>query len=487
MAVSETNINAANAPAGTGAPSIMVQSRSPKEFNSLTATFRDKPTEAAYQGYLRKEVLKTERLISYGLVLIYFLYGFLDLLVISENLTEIITVRWMICTPFAFGLVLLTHFKFFKPYFPYIYTLGVFMFSISIVWMIGVLPEGNPPPYIIGVLSVFIFAACMIHMPFPAATAIFLLTAIAYSATTLSLDKFSYSDVVSGHFFMGSSTVLAIVTNYVQEIRSRVIWRQRTLREIAAQKIKELLIEATAADQSKINFLSMMSHELRTPLHQIIGFSEIVGNSLQSADDESSNADHLGQIQVSAQMLLSRIQKMLRYADATAGKIEYDRSATSVREIVESSLEQMRAGFEKKGIRVDHSGLDEAKLNVDIFHTCYALNNVLENALNASTVNGQIWVSGKLEHDNSYSLSIKDEGVGMSQAQLDHALQPFTQAEQTLSRSNEGVGLGLTLANRIFNGQDAQLKIESKLSVGTTVTVQFNNPKTASKSGRSGP
>ena len=321
-------------------------------------------------------------------------------------------------------------------------------------------------------------------MPFPAATAVFILTAAAYSVTTLSLDKFTRSDVISGHFFMVSSTLLAIVTNYVQEIRSRIIWRQRTLRELAAEKINELLIEATAADQSKINFLSMMSHELRTPLHQIIGFSEVIGNNIQRADEERSNVDHLDQIQSSAQMLLSRIQKMLRYADATAGKIEYDRSATHIQELVESSLEQMRTGLEKKGIRVDTSALESAKVFVDIFHTCYALNNILENALNASTINGQIWISGALEADNGYCLTIRDEGAGMSREQLDQAFQPFEQTEHTLTRSREGVGLGLTLASRIFSGQDAQLTIESERSVGTTVFIRFKSPPAAKVNGR---
>ncbi len=454
--------------------------RPPHEFNRWTASYRDKDIETAYQAHLVREVLKTERLISYAWVLIYFLYGILDLMVISEGLTEILIVRWLLCTPIAFGLVVLTHFKTFKPYFPYIYTLGVFMFSISIVWMIGVLPAQNPPPYIIGVITVFIFAACMIHMPFPAAAAAFLLTAIAYSATMLSMDKFTRSDVISGHFFMVSSTFLAIATNYVQEIRSRIIWRQRMLRERDAIKIEELLIEATAADQSKINFLSMMSHELRTPLHQIIGFSEIVRNTFDSANDDDENVGHLSQIQSSAQVLLARIQKMLRYADTTAGKIKYDFAITSTKELVESSLEQMRTAFERKGIRVDISGLQDAKLYIDIFHTCYALNTILENALNASPMNGRIWISGELRSDNGYTLAVKDEGVGMTPEQVEKAMKPFMQSEQVLSRTREGVGLGLTLANRILRDQKAKLALRSKPSAGTTVTIEFEKPDVSS-------
>jgi len=444
-----------------------------REFYWLTATYRHKTVEAKYQEYLVEDALPKERFIFFLCTIVYFLYGFLDFLVITENLEKVITVRWLICTPVALALIGLTYVKFLKRYFTIIITFGVFVASISVVWMIGNMTAENPPPYIVGILAVFIFAACTLHMPFPAAAATFIITAASYSAIILINDSFSRTDVISGLFFMTSSALLAIVTNYVQEIRWRIIWRQDLLRKLDAQKIEELLIEATAADQSKINFLSMMSHEMRTPLHQIIGYSEIVKTACSSNVNDNESEAHLQQINESAQTMLSRIKKMLLYADTRGGKIVYDSCDTDIHELIAASLEQTRATIEKKQLRIDTAGVNPATVYVDIFHTCYALNNIIENAVNASSTNAPLLFFGNVTQDGGYELTVEDEGFGMSQEQIDRALKPFTQSENALNRSYEGLGLGLTLAKKIFDDQNTGLEIKSQPSVGTKIRITF--------------
>jgi signal transduction histidine kinase len=252
-----------------------------------------------------------------------------------------------------------------------------------------------------------------------------------------------------------------------------MIWLRDEQRQRDSQIIEKLLIEATAADQSKINFLSMMSHELRTPLHQIIGYTEVVTNACRAANDDSDNVRHLNEIHGSAHVLLSRIQKMLRFADATAGKMKYEIAETPISELIDATLEQTRTAMEKKSLRADISGLKEGMINIDIVHTCYALNNIVENAINASPKDGAIWISGGVTEDGAYELLVRDEGPGMNAEQIDKALKPFTQGEHALVRSREGLGLGLTLAKHIFRDQQASIRLQSDGKTGTTVTVRF--------------
>ena len=449
--------------------------------SAWTASFKDKNIEAAYIDSLVKTTLPNERLIWASVITTYFLFGILDLLTISDHLGHILSTR------FATGMLIvalvpLSYVNAIKPYFGWLSAAAIFISAQTIIYIIAIMPANDPPPYIIGVLVVFIATSCIMRIPFRVAASVYIFSSLSYLAVLNLVEKFSHVDIISGHFFMISIALVAVLTIYTQEIRSRMIWHRDERHKSDAAMIEKLLIEATAADRSKINFLSMMSHELRTPLHQIIGFTEIAKTTFTSANDDEEGAQALqpehgphDQILSAAHMLLSRIQKMLRYADATAGKIEYDLGATSVSELVEASLEQMLKSFEKKGIRVDTSALEEAKVCVDIFHTCYAINNLLENARDASRINGRIWISGRLEPDSSYLLIIRDEGSGMSQEQLDSVLRPFTQGENVLSRSHEGLGLGLTLANRVFTDQNAELGIHSELDVGTTVTIRFRN------------
>lgn len=448
--------------------------------SALSASFKDKKTERDYIKHLVVNNLPAERYIWYLVILAMAFYAVLDYLAVSEKLGDVLAIRAgavvaMLC------ILPISFIDRVKPYFGYIGAAGILLCGFGVIAMIAIIPPEGAPPYIIGVLVVFIASSCMMRIPFPVATGAYLITSVFYLAVLNINPSFPYVEVVSGHFFMISITSVAIVTIYTQEIRSRMIWKRDQQRAADAAYIEQLLIEATAADRSKINFLSMMSHELRTPLHQIIGYTEIAKTTFDVANDDAPKTDDgpHDQILTAARILLERIQKMLRYADATAGKIDYDISPTKISELVEASLEQTFNGFEKKSIHVDSENVEDAKIQVDIFHTCYAINNILENARNASSTNSNVWIAGRLGEDGVYRLTIRDEGPGMSAEHLQQVLQPFAQSENVLVRKREGLGLGLTIANRIFTDQNAELSLESKEGEGLTATISFHGAQEA--------
>lgn len=453
--------------------------------SASTTRFKNTETEANYVASLVKGTLPTERYLWASVICAYFSFGILDVLTIRENLDHILFVRLM--TGLAvIGLIPLSFIERIKPHFGWLSAAAIFITAQAIIYMIYVMPAAGSPPYVIGVLVVFIATSCLMRIPFRVAASVYVISSLSYSAV-LNFDKeFTSIDIISGHFFMFSIVAVAVVTIYTQEIRARMIWLRDEQRQRDAEIIEKLLIEATAADQSKINFLSMMSHELRTPLHQIIGYTEVVTNACKAANDDGENVRHLNEIHGSAHVLLSRIQKMLRFADATAGKMKYEIAETPVAELVEVSVEQMRGGMEKKALNLDTSGLENADLEIDIVHTCYALNNIIENAVAASPRNGTIWVSGSRTEDGGYRLVVRDEGPGMSAEQIDKALKPFTQGEHALARTREGMGLGLTLANRIFRDQRASVSLQSEDGDGLSAIIEFapakaKNPASAAE------
>lgn len=443
--------------------------------SSYTARFRDRTTETAYIDHIVKTALHSERFIWYAVVAIFASYAVLDVLTIKEGLQEVLLIRLatllalIAVIPFSFIPVL-------RPYFGWFSASGLVTTSVAIVLMIAILPVDGAPPYIIGVLVTFIAASCFMKIQFFLGVATYTSVSILYLGLLHFDDKFPSSDVIAMNFFTISIALAAILTNYFQEVRSRKIWQRDQQRMRDNATIEELLIEATAADRSKINFLSMMSHELRTPLHQIIGYTEVVTNAFKATDADNDNVDHLNEIHGSAHILLARIQKMLRYADATAGKMNYEIETTSVSELVEASLEQMRKALDKKSMKVDTEALAKARIPIDIVHSCYALNNILENAINASPDGAQLYISGEPAEDGGYVLNVRDEGPGMSDEQIAQALNPFTQGEGALARSREGLGLGLTLASQIFKAQNGEIKLTSDGQAGTTATIRFTPP-----------
>jgi signal transduction histidine kinase len=432
------------------------------------ARFRDKEIERAYHRHLIDVELPKDRLVNYGGIGIYYIFGILDFLTFKEHLAEVLILRWGVCGPIALGIVSMSLHPRFKQRFM-IGTASVMLIgSLSIIAMIALAPPSGAPPYLVGVFAIFILFACVQRLSFAVATAIYLVSFAAWSATVTAISPKEPVEVISGHFFFAWISIVAIATSYFQEIQSRFVYYRNRQREEDAAYIQQLLIEATAADRSKSNFLSILSHELRTPLHQIIGFSEVLQN-----DPAEKPGEYLSHINASAKQLLARLGKMMRYADAAAGTIKYDPEAINASEILSAVAEQMREKAQRAGVAVNADRLDPASIRIDAQHTIYALSNLVENAIAASKSGQTVTISGAGLPSGAYEIRIDDNGAGMSERQIEAALKPFSIASDVKTRSLEGVGLGLTLADKIVKDQGGALAIHSRPGKGTSVIIEF--------------
>lgn len=440
-------------------------------YDRLRARFADAALERAYRDHLAGPELDRERLVWALMTAVYFLYGLVDLLTIGAQAMDVIAVRWGLLTPVAVAIALSASHAPLRRYFGHLCAFGVMLSALSIVWMVSVIPADGPP-YLVGILVVFIFASCNLRMPF-------LPTAFAYAASTAAFafvlsdaERFSDTNRIAGNFFMVSSAAVGIVTNYVQEIRVRLIWAQDRQRRDDERCIADLMVEATAADQSKLNFLSILNHELRTPLHQIKGFSELAA-AAGEGQDRASLDEALGRIQSASARLLALFAKMLRYADATAGKIRYEQEWMFASEFVELSVEPLLSRAEERGVRVAPPTVERGQLFVDAAAATYAFGHLVENALNASPRGGAIIISGAFQEDGTYVVEVSDEGPGMSEDAIRRAFEPFAQGGAVRTRAGEGLGLGLPLAKKVFGDLGATISLECRASGGLSARVLF--------------
>ena len=441
------------------------------EMSFWRARFRNPELESRYLDYLVEKELPKERYVDIAGILLYFAYGVLDILTVTENLEQVLVLRWGLAVPIATFLIALTFIPRFKRHFGYVTIAIMFLFANVITAIILVMQAESAPPYLIGIFFVFIFCSCVQRMDFRTASAAYAVTAAVFIVGIISRGSLPRETLISSIAFMLSFVVIAAGTSYVQELRSRRIWRRDRQREDDAAFIERLLIEATASDRSKNNFLSVVTHELRTPLHQIIGFSEIVQNAQSQSDGETD--EYLGAIRSAAQQLLSRIAKILKYADATAGKMRYQIEPTMIAEIVDAVAYDLADKASRAEVKIETSNVADRELDVDPNHTRYALANLVENAIAATPKGGVVTINGELGADGAYVLELKDDGCGMSAAQIESALRPFTQSEDAKTRSMEGVGLGLTLAQRILADQGAGFEIASTVRAGTRIRISF--------------
>ncbi len=261
----------------------------------------------------------------------------------------------------------------------------------------------------------------------------------------------------------------------VQLIEARRLIQAERLKLSAANR--ELLAaaeRAEAASQAKSRFLGHMSHELRTPLHAIIGFSEIIRERVPRTAGSAIIADYATDIHASGRHLLELINAILDISKVESGTEKLIEEATDLTEAVRASLVVVTGRARANGVALNvELPPDLPKINADQTKIRQILINLLSNAVKFTASGGSVTVSARRAENGGIGISVADTGIGMTQAELAVALQPFGQVDSSLSRTFEGTGLGLPLALRLVELHGGTMQVRSEKDVGTVIDIWF--------------
>ncbi len=229
---------------------------------------------------------------------------------------------------------------------------------------------------------------------------------------------------------------------------------------------------AEDASDEKSEILAKISHEVRTPLNAIIGFSEVMMEERFGPVGNERYREYLRDIHGAGDLILNLIDDLLDLTRIEAGKFELTFEAISPNEIVQEcvALTQPRANRERVIIRTSLSSA-VPKIVADGRSLRQIVLNLLSNAINFNISGGQVIVSTVLEDNGEVVLRVRDTGVGISDKDIDTALEPFRQLHS--SRRGGGTGLGLPLTKALVEANRAALTIDSELGRGTLVQVAF--------------
>ena len=268
--------------------------------------------------------------------------------------------------------------------------------------------------------------------------------------------------------------------------------RKRAEEELAAHRVhlQELVLERTQelkeakdaaenANRAKSEFLANMSHELRTPLNAIIGFSSTIKEEYFGPLGHPKYTEYMGDILTSGHHLLELINDVLDVSAIEAGKVELSDVEILIPEIVEASVNLVRAQAETGKITIG------AKLADDLPHlrggdrrVKQILLNLLSNAVKFTHEGGEISIRSQLNENGGLAISIGDTGIGMDEDEMSSALSMFGQVDSGLARRHEGSGLGLPLTRGLMELHGGSLEIISEKGRGTTAIAHFPPDRT---------
>lgn len=261
----------------------------------------------------------------------------------------------------------------------------------------------------------------------------------------------------------------------LEEAHAQIL-RDRERLAVANRELIKTAERADAANQAKSQFLANMSHELRTPLHAIIGFSELIkeqaGRPGQGQGQAMPVAEYANDILSSGRHLLELINTVLDLSKVESGTATLTEIVVPIHDVVNASMISIRAQARARRIRIQVALPPDAPLvRVDLTKMRQVLINLLSNAVKFTPEEGSVSVAASRSADGGAVITVTDTGIGMSEAEMAVAMEPFGQVDSTLSRLADGTGLGLPLALRLMELHGGDLRLHSAKGHGTTVEV----------------
>ena len=233
----------------------------------------------------------------------------------------------------------------------------------------------------------------------------------------------------------------------------------RLFRELQA-KTEELEV----ASRHKSEFLANMSHELRTPLNAIIGYAELLSEECEDLGTTDFLPD-LGKIQSAGKHLLTLISGILDLAKVEAWRMTMYLESFAVHDLVEEVDSIVRPLVEKNGNAFAVSvASDVDTMRADLVKTKQVLFNLLSNAAKF-TSDGTVTLDVARQAD-ALSFAITDTGIGMTDAQMAHLFEAFSQADVSTTRKYGGTGLGLALSREFCRMMGGDIAVATEAGVG---------------------
>ena len=245
----------------------------------------------------------------------------------------------------------------------------------------------------------------------------------------------------------------APIRGNVGAIRGAVlVFRDIKDRKQAEDALKE-------ADRRKDEFLATLAHELRNPLAPI-------RNSLEVMKRSNGNLDLIEQSRSTMERQLGQmvrlVDDLIDVSRISRNKLELRKERVELAPIVQHAIEACRPLAERAGHElIIHVPAEPIFLNADAARLAQAFGNLLTNSCKFTEPGGRIEFTVQRVDQNAI-LKVKDNGIGIAPDKLTSVFEMFTQIDQSLERSQSGLGIGLTLVKRLVEMHDGEITAYSQ-------------------------
>lgn len=250
---------------------------------------------------------------------------------------------------------------------------------------------------------------------------------------------------------------VSVTISPIHDGSGHVIGASKIARDISARRQMEEKLKES--DRRKDEFLAMLAHELRNPLAPIRNAVHIF----------RGKGPPVPELQWATEVIDRQVHQMTRLVDdlldvsrITRGKIELRKERVELAAVVSSAIEASRPLIEKWDHQLTVAIPPQPiYLEADSTRLTQVLLNLLNNAAKYMKQGGRIWVSAERQGDHAL-IRVKDTGIGIPSEMLPRIFDMFTQVDRSLERSDGGLGIGLTLVQRLVEMHGGKVEAHSE-------------------------
>lgn len=245
-------------------------------------------------------------------------------------------------------------------------------------------------------------------------------------------------------------------------------------KDIKENRKLEKVIEIDEILSINDELLISMSHELKTPLNVIFGSAQLIEMSL-TKDDYKGNVikKNIDYIKQNCYRLTKLINNMVETYEINTGNLKLNVSKEDIVEVMRDIVQASTNLIEELGLKVSfNSNIDKKVIPFDKIKIERVLLNLLSNAIKFSKPGGDITVN-IVSKDDFVEISVKDNGIGIEEKNLQNIFNKFGQVDKSLSRIAEGIGIGLFLVKSIVEMHGGSVSVQSKLGSGSEFIIRI--------------
>ncbi len=430
------------------------------------------PLQQAFEQESRSLVLSRAKLSSLIGIILFPIFGFLDLVIFPEQFSLFIKLRVLLAGFLTLILLLLRH-KDFGAKFTNILGMAVYLsVGLTILYMIHA-TGGYLSTYYAGIN--FVVLVMVLIMPWGLKEAS-IACAIFYALYLVPILMWQHIErievFVNNNYFLVSTILIALLASFLgQKLRYREFCSRFNL-ESARKQLEESVQKLKELDSLKSQFFSNVSHELRTPLTLILAPLEsfLKGEMGQLAGVHQRHVEMMHQ---NGLRLLKQINSLLDLAKLDAGRMELCHRQGNPSMFFKGLVASIAPMADKK--QITFIGQERTPLPPAMFFDQDRLEkvvlNLVFNALKFTNPGGRVDLMWGASEAKELWVQVKDTGIGIAPEHLPKLFKRFSQVESSINRRYEGTGIGLALAKEIVELHEGRIEVESEPGRGTTMTV----------------